>query len=363
MNDLYLPLLLTLGACSGDKSTDTSIVEDTAINDTGAQSDTGSIDTGTTDTGVTDTGEPASPPSSFVDEDCIDGQYYETLPDANANIQSFIDSYNSSLYVDFIYGVLETRYPIGAYILDGGYTSDGLFSGNCIDLFLNNTTSADSVISSLSTLVHECGHFFDINTSDWGASNYVMTDSLSYECSDGSIPDYGGQTFARSLINNDIYAPLHPPCANYTDQGCDSYAAIYLNGDPNNTSFESGDQGFNMLQEETVQYINSLATGYAFDDQSSYSRSERDGILTFLWYTMRYLRMARLEHPQAYTLISQDTCWRESILTIWGRAWLYLEITKEISSLGINDDFLLGLVSDPDLLEEIQYLRDIQGCN
>ena len=75
--------------------------------------------------------------------------------------------------------------------------------------------------------------------------------------------------------------------------------------------------------EETLQYVNSLATSYAFGDQLAYSTSARDGILTFLWYTMRYLRLARLEHPQTYTLLTQNSCWRDLILNTWGRAWLY----------------------------------------
>ena len=77
---------------------------------------------------------------------------------------------------------------------------------------------------------------------------------------------------------------------------------------------------------------------------------------------MRYLRMARLEHPQTYSLLSDDGCWRDMILTTWGRAWLYLEITNGSSNLGINDDFLETLVRDQTLLSEIQRLRDIEGC-
>lgn len=164
------------------------------------------------------------------------------------------------------------------------------------------------------------------------------------------------------LKNTDQYAALHPPCASFADQGCDSYAAIYLDGDPNDGAFDSGDQGYGMLHEETLQYVNSLATSYAFEDQFSYSTSARDEILTFLWYTMRYLRMARLEHPEAYTLLSESSCWRDLILQTCGRAWLYLEMTSGSSTLGINDDFLMTLVMEPELLSEIQRLRDIEGC-
>ena len=43
----------------------------------------------------------------------------------------------------------------------------------------------------------------------------------------------------------------------------DNYANVYLDGDPDDDEFDGGDQGFNSLLEETLQYVNSLATGYA----------------------------------------------------------------------------------------------------
>ena len=116
------------------------------------------------------------------------------------------------------------------------------------------------------------------------------------------------------------------------------------------------------MHEETLQYIHSLATGYAINDYISGSISERDGILTFLWYTTRYLRMARLEYPETYSLLSEDSCWRDLILTTWGRAWLYLDVTAEMGHLGINDAFLEELVREPVLLDEIDRLRTLDGC-
>ena len=72
--------------------------------------------------------------------------------------------------------------------------------------------------------------------------------------------------------------------------------------------------------------------------------------------------MARLEYPAAYKLLSEDACWREAILTVWGRAWLYLDWTEGISALGIQDNKLYGLVHDEELLGEIELLRALQGC-
>ena len=117
-----------------------------------------------------------------------------------------------------------------------------------------------------------------------------------------------------------------------------------------------------MLFEEVVQYVNSLATGHAFQDQIQWSVSERDGILTFLWYLERYLKMAREQYPAAYAHLSQTACWREGILNVWGRAWLYLKATEGNGKLGISDAKIIGLVRTPELLDEIQRLREIQGC-
>ena len=162
-------------------------------------------------------------------------------------------------------------------------------------------------------------------------------------------------TPARSLIQLDAYAGLK------TD---DSYARIYLDGDPADAAFDSGDQGLDMLMEEAVQYVNSLATDYAFSDQarSGSQISARDGILTFLWYVERYLRMLRVDHPATYDVVMADPCWRELILSVWGRAWLYLDATEGITALGIDDAELEALVLDPDLLDEIDRVRQAEGC-
>lgn len=332
-----LPLALLLMGCNGDSGSDTDPDGDDLF---------------------------SSSTNDLVDPDCIDGQYSEVLPDPDADISAQVSSYASSEYKTFIHEVLGERWPTGQYLLAGGFESEGGFSGNCIDFFIGNTSSGDAVIRQASTLVHECGHYYDIATGGWSDSGYHFTEDLLFVCSDGSTPDNGGgKTFSRSLINTDEFASLHPPCASFSDSGCDSYAAIYLNGDPTDSKFDSGDQGYNMLHEETLQYIHSLASGYAFNDFYSGATSERDGILTFLWYTTRYLRMARLDYPQTYQLLSEDSCWRELILSTWGRAWLYLDATDGFSQLGIDDVDLEALVREPVLLEEIERLRALQGCD
>ena len=44
------------------------------------------------------------------------------------------------------------------------------------------------------------------------------------------------------------------------------------------------------------------------------------------------------------------------------RSYYDLGLTEGNGKLGIDDDTILGLVTDPVLLDEIDRLRDLQGC-
>ena len=92
----------------------------------------------------------------------------------------------------------------------------------CIEFFLYDSSSPQSVISEMSTIVHECGHFFNLNMSGWGENVYFITDTQSFTCTDGSIPSNGGGvTFSRSLIKNDAYYSSYPSCENTGGSNCD----------------------------------------------------------------------------------------------------------------------------------------------
>lgn len=327
----------------------------------------------TSDSGPsTDTGTPndaghdaeTTPSPDEVDPQCLDGQYSEPLPDQTADISSAKANYSSSNLKGFLDAVLDARYPVGKWIVDGGIQNYD--RANCVQEFTRDTSSADGVIGDLSTVVHECGHFFDRGKSGFDSSWYGFTPNTTFECSGGNSmspnnnPD--GETFARSRIRNDQYQPKHPPCEETSSNDCDRYADIYLDGNPDDGNFDGGDQGFNMLLEEAVQYVNSLATSYAFEDHIRGSTSALDGILTFLWYTERYLRMARLDYPAVHDKLTQDPCWRKAILTMWGRAWLLIDKAESHDSLGIRDSKLFSLVRDPDLLKEIDRVRQAHGC-
>lgn len=290
---------------------------------------------------------------------CAQEAYTEDLP-LKASLRDL--SFSSATASDYLLSALDLRYPIGADLVRGGLSSRMAQSqGNCVELFLSNTSSAQNVLRQASTVVHECGHFYDLGESRGNTSTYVIRPDLVFTCEKGDTTRRGGETFARSLIKQDAYYALRPSCSSSARGGCDMYAPIYLDGDATDAVFQSGDQGYNLLLEEAVQYVNSLAAGLAFADQLGNVRvSERDGILTLLWYVERYLAMARTQYPDAYARISEDSCWRQATLTVWDRAWFYLRATAGMASLGLEDSKIEELVDEPDLLSEIDALRALE---
>ncbi len=292
---------------------------------------------------------------------CLDGSLHEPGPTADASIEALVAGYDKSQALQLVVEVLALRYPTGRFLVEEGIAKG---QQNCFELFLpaSQRGSAKQVLDRIEVLVHECGHFYDLAKGGFSGAHYHIADGVTRTCKGGSS-QFGGKTFARSLLQGDAYAPLRPDCAKGKgSHGCDSYAKIYLSGDPKDQKFESGDQGFDMLHEETVQYVHSLATQMGMRDRVIGATSARDGILTFLWYTERYLRMARLDYPEVYTLLRDDPCWREAILLTWGRAWRFLAMTADEVKLGIDDDQLVALVEDPELLHEIELLRIAEGC-
>ena len=300
------------------------------------------------------------PMSPLVDPGCVDGMYTETLPTVDAPIDDLPFTGDVAAYVD---GFLDRRYPVGAALVRGGRTNTD-FGQPCDELFAGSPSTAEELIGRMGTIVHECGHFFDGELSTFSANTYVLTETRQLTCERGDTTTRGGDTFARSRITGDEYASLRPPCEGPGHASCDFYANTYLDGDPDDDVFEGGDQGFNMLFEEAFQYVNSLATSWSTLDQSPAGRrtSAKDGILTFLWYVERYLQMARLDYPGAYERLAGDCCWRDAILTLWGRAWLYLEATEGLEGLSLSGPTIEALVMDPVLLEEIERLRSAHGC-
>jgi hypothetical protein len=331
-------------ADTGDAAVDAAF-RDTVAGDTASGNDGGGADTATDDSGGADASDTGpTPVAPEVDPTCIDGQYTEALPDPSVDISAEMHAYQPSNLHGFIDAILTKRWPVGAWVVQQALTNPAL---DCVEVFTGDTSTPGPVLGRLSVVVHECGHLQNFTSR---GSN--VTPSLTFSCGGGA-----GRTFDRSNLIDDQYQQQRPRCpGGFPNGNCDQYADTYLEGD-------SGAQGFDMLFEEMHQYVNSLATGYAFHDYMSSSRSEMDGILTFMWYLERYLRMARLEYPQDYSTLVDDACWREAILTMWGRAWLMLSAAEGHDTLGISEEALFELVRTPELLEEIQRVRDAEGCN
>ncbi|MBX3207231.1 MAG: hypothetical protein KF764_19445 [Labilithrix sp.] len=293
-------------------------------------------------------GEVDTPAPKPVPTGCGQNVYTEPLP-TTASLAGL--PFSRETAGQFLLAALEKRYPIGKAIVEGGIASPrSTATSNCLDIFLGNKSSAEGVLRGASTTVHECGHFYDMGKATREDAAYVIRPDLAFTCKSGDTTSRGGKTFARSLITKDAHARKRTPCGGGA-KGCDNYANTYLTG-------QSGAQGYNSVLEEATQYVNSLATALAFKEQYARTNaSERDGILTFLWYIERYLAMARTAYPDAYEVIREDACWRKATLSVWDRGWFYLGATKDVPGLGLDDDSIEALVNEPELLAEIDALR------
>lgn len=291
---------------------------------------------------------------------CAQAAYTEALP-TNVSLSDL--SYSPAQAQAYLLSALSRRYPIGKSIVEGGVSSPlAAQQGNCVNRFLDDTSTPASVLKGAATVVHECGHLFDLGEAKGAAdSSYVLRPDLRFACTGGDTTSRGGKTFARSRIKGDGFYAKRKACGGKAGQGCDFYADVYLDGNPDDAKFEGGDQGYSSVLEETTQYVNSLATALAFKESYGGGKSsERDGILTFLWYVERYLAMAKSDYPDAYDALANDACWRQATLSVWDRAWFYLDATSGMDELGIDDGALEPLVKDPALTAQIDALRKLE---
>jgi hypothetical protein len=309
--------------------------------------------------GTADGGEGGVPIPQPSKPGCAQADYSEALP-TKASLQDL--SYSAAQAQAYVTSALQRRYPIGKFILEGGLTSPlAAQQGNCVARFLSDKSTAQAVLRQTPTLVHECGHFFDLGEASGSEATFVLRDDLRFTCKSGDTTTRGGKTFARSRIKGDAFYTKRKACGGGSSQGCDFYADIYLDGNADDATFQSGDQGYNSVLEEATQYVNSLATALAFQEAYAGTKvSERDGILTFLWYIERYLQMARTDFASAYDTLANDACWRQATLSVWDRGWFFLEATKGIAALEIDASALEALVKDPALTAEIDALRNLE---
>ncbi|MHB8872616.1 MAG: DUF4124 domain-containing protein [Myxococcaceae bacterium] len=259
----------------------------------------------------------------------------------DADIRGLVSSYRADRVQDFVVAVLKARYPVGQKIIEAQ-------GAQCTERFVTpkDRASAATVIALLEVTVHECGHFFDLQDE----RKYFVAEGVSFACKGAS--HYGAhQSFARRELLDDPFAAKRPPCRGPLRADCDSYADVYLVAE-----VSGSEQGYDSVLEETLQYVNSLATAYVLADQMKpgASISARDGLLTFLWYVERYLQRARLKHPEVYAYLAADPCWRDATRAISERAWKLLSLTSGKAQLGMNDAAIEALVRDPALSREVE---------
>jgi hypothetical protein len=323
---------------------DASTTHETASDDTGsstavdARVDTTSPPKPETDGGTSGTDSAPIPDASsgahpIIAPTCADGTIYasEALP-VRTDITDLMSRFDASKKLDWSIQVLFRRYPTGATILERANNDTG-----CFDIGVRDAIGAKDVIAGLRTSVHECGHMVDLNKE-----TFVFSPTSEMKCNFSLARG----TPPRNVIVKDEFQALWPD---------DSFKELYLD--------KYGDQDFVGLITETLQYINTLATSYAFYDVTTFDPVARDGVHAFQWYVTRYLRQIRTNHPAAYDKLVGDRCWRNLILTGWGRAQRYLVASKGMKDLSGKDDALLEtLMTEPKLVDEIHLLRVKDGC-
>ena len=309
----------------------------------------------------------------------------------------------------FIRDILNTRFPTYNPILND---ENGVAE---IKKWGLDPTSAESVISGIQLSAHEAGHGYNgsmarVTLDDGrGCDKFYLIDVLvkpyttswgNLEAGDWLDPTPCGLTYpnrtdyvpgiSRSTILLDDQNYKRPP------KGCtacilsphdgegewgydDLYSGMYLTDapalgkithykdgypgfDPSftisaNDSFDTGDQGYNMLFEETVQYVNSLSWAYSRHDLSAKSStgSEKTAMLLWLWWNERYLKLTREHYPEEHE--HWIKYYAEPFLWVWGKAWRHLD-TPSMNYYEEKWNHLSELVTDDLMLGEIQYVRE-----
>ena len=307
----------------------------------------------------------------------------------------------------FVRDILNARFPTFNAILND---ENG---AAVMKKWMVDPTSAESILGGILLAGHEGGHGYNgsmarVTLDDGrGCDKFYLIDVLvkpyttswgNLEAGDWLDPTPCGLTYpnstdyvpgiSRSTILLDSQNYKRPPegCKNCIlsphdgegEWGSDgSYSSLYLTDapaegkithykegfpgfDPSftvpaNDSFDSGDQAFGMLFEETVQYVNSLAWAYSRHDFDGGSKgSQKTAVLLWFWWNERYLKLTRENYPEEHAHWVEH--WAEPFLWVWAKGWRYLD-TPSLPH-GDSWDELLELVTDDLMLGEIQYVRE-----
>jgi hypothetical protein len=285
-------------------------------------------------------------PGSQVDPKCLDGIVYnaEKMP-MRASITDLMGTFTVANRLPWVTQVLDRRLPLGALFVTTATKTDPNGEGNCFGVsFDASATTAQKTLEGLNTVVHECGHMMDLSQD-----RFMIRLDLEYKCTlQSSSPP-------RSIILQDEFDALGPKGG-----GLDFVKDIYLK--PTGTG-NGGDQNFPLLFTEWNQYVNNLASGYAYWDYVK-GRGSAEGSRFFAWFVERYLRLVHTKYVAEYNKLANDMCWRQLILADWGRANRYWDQMKaeNVALSTTEGDKVDMLVSDPRLIAEIENLRVLDGC-
>jgi hypothetical protein len=280
-------------------------------------------------------------PGSLVDPKCLDGMAYaaEPVPDRSIDVDDLIASYDPKNLLQWTIDILKRRYPIGALGPMGAQADNDL---PCFEVaFDSEAPTVQEALDALNTVVHECGHRLD-------GSRWVIRTDLEYVCNEALMEG----TPARNVIMEDEFEQLGPK-----GDSLDFLEEVYLEGD-------SGKQNFAVFYTEYSQYVNQMGSAYAYYDKTK-EYNVADGSRGFAWWLERYLRILRTSHADDYAKITGDACWRQLMLSNWGRmVRRWDEIRKaNMTEFAIDETFVVeGLVMEPQLLAEIENLRVLDGC-
>ena len=281
--------------------------------------------------------------AEFTDPNCLDGQYIESLPDANADIESIIEtvySYTSPTKEQLAQAqidVFDLAYPYGAFILSTvGNEGSGDPNVSCVEAWSNPD---DGIFpeSVWGIAINECA-----NALDFKYGQYFISEN-----NEPSIPD--NDYYARGEISLDKFHSKIPDAAanrfyfeDYTDHlGLQTTLGLWS------------------------QYIHSVAANYTVYrfPELEYSY-DINYMLNFAWALPRYLLVGENRFPDDFNRIMSDPDVRETILTLWGRTWLYYDAFKENTSWtpGAEELKYLAAIRDPEIIDMINRVRTQHAC-
>jgi hypothetical protein len=263
--------------------------------------------------------------------------YTEKLAEL-APVTDLQTNYSAETWYEATLALLERRYPAGQWIvasLDDSKNQAKFWmdAGGGVGAF-------SDIVQSLGLTVHEMNH-------QLGFQLGVATSFDTY-----AFPVDAERTIEVAMVptfdRSEIAASLPPRLQKENN----SYF-FYLEGN-------LGAQSFYTLLDELNAYTHSLFVAYGVRDLFSpgISTSDRDGLLTFMAYTLYYLRYARETKPEAHAALLESAENRAMLQSLWERAVFIEAATRNEKSLEIRAAEVFELVADPELYEEIEPFLD-----